>query len=93
VTTLILACGLLFELPVVLVILARLGIVTPEWLRQQRPYAILVLVIAAALVTPTTDPINLLLMAVPLVLLYELSIQLARWTTPRAKPDNSGGPS
>ena len=78
VTSLILACGLLFELPVVLVILARLGIVTSEWLRQQRPYAVLVLVITAAVVTPTTDPLNLMLMAVPLVLLYEASIHLAR---------------
>lgn len=89
VTTLILACGILFELPVVLVILARLGIVTPEWLRQQRPYAILVLVIAAAIVTPTTDPLNLALMTVPLVVLYEVSIHLARLTTPRRQP---GGP-
>ncbi len=67
-----------FELPVVLFLLARVGIVTPEWLRQQRPYAILVLVIISAIVTPTTDPFNLFLMAVPLTLLYELSILMTR---------------
>ena len=78
VTTLLFWCGILFELPMVLVVLARIGIVTPEWLRQQRPYAILVLVIIAAVVTPTTDPVNLLLMAVPMILLYELSILLTR---------------
>ena len=78
VTTLVFWCGAVFELPVVLFVLARLGIVTPEWLRQQRPYAILSLVIIAAIVTPTTDPINLLLMAVPLVWLYELSILITR---------------
>lgn len=78
VTTLIFWTGLVFELPVLLVILAKLGIVTAEWLRQQRPYAILVLVIVAALVTPTTDPVSLLLMAVPLLTLYELSIVITR---------------
>lgn len=78
VTTLVFWTGLIFELPVVLVVLAKLGIVTGEWLRQQRPYAILVLVIIAALVTPTTDPISLLLMAAPLLFLYELSIILTR---------------
>ena len=77
VTTLMLWCGLLFELPVLLVLLARVGIVTPEWLRQQRPYAILVLVIIAAVATPTTDPITLCLMAIPLIFLYQLSIWLS----------------
>ena len=83
VTTLMGWCGIVFELPVVLVILAKLGIVTAEWLRQQRPFAILALVILAAVVTPTTDPVNLLLMAVPMVLLYELSILLVSFARPR----------
>ena len=78
VTTLLFWCGLVFELPVVLFGLSRVGIVTSEWLRQQRPYAILVLVIIAALVTPTTDPVNLCLVAVPMALLYEVSIWLTR---------------
>lgn len=83
VTTVVLWCGLVFELPVVLFVLARVGIVTPEWLRQQRPHAILILVILSALVTPTTDPVTLLLMAVPLALLYEASIWVTRWACPR----------
>ena len=83
VTTVVLWCGLVFELPVVLFLLAKVGIVTPEWLRQQRSYAILVLVIIAALVTPTTDPVNLLLMTVPLVALYELSIVITRFAMPQ----------
>jgi len=84
VTTLVFWCGAVFELPVVLCLLSRVGIVTPEWLRQQRPYAILLLVIAAALVTPTTDAVSLLLMAGPLWLLYELSIVMARWARRRS---------
>lgn len=75
-------CGLLLELPVVLVVLAKVGIVTPEWLRQQRPYAVLVLVIVAAVATPTTDPVSLCVMALPLLGLYELSIVMARWAIP-----------
>lgn len=78
VTALLGWCGLIFELPVVLFLLARIGIVTSEWLRQQRPYAILVLVIAAALITPTTDPVNLGLVAIPLAVLYEASIWITR---------------
>ena len=78
VTTLMFWCGLVFELPLILFLLAKVGVVTSEWLRQQRAYAILVLFIIAAIVTPTTDPVSLLLMAVPLILLYELSIWLTR---------------
>ena len=85
VTTLLFWCGLVFELPVVLLVLAKTGIITSEWLRQQRAYAILVLVIVAAVATPTTDPVNLLLMAVPLLLLYELSILITRVAIRRSR--------
>ena len=85
VTSLVFWCGVIFELPVLLVVLTKVGIVTPTWLRQQRPYAMLVLVIIAAVVTPTTDPVNLLLMAVPLILLYELSILLAQFVVPTTR--------
>jgi len=78
-TTMLCWCGVIFELPVVLWLLAKVGIVTAEWLRQQRPYAILCLVIVAAIVTPTTDVVSLLIMTGPLVLLYEISILLTRW--------------
>ena len=83
VTTIAFWCGVLFELPVVLTVLARIGIVTPEWLRQQRPYAILAMVILAAVVTPTTDVVSLLLLTLPLIVLYELSILLARFVMRR----------
>ena len=85
-------CGAVFELPVLLFLLAKLGIVTPEWLRQQRPYAVLVLVIIAAVVTPTTDAVSLLLMAGPMVLLYELSIWVVHLGM-RPRPSRSGARS
>ena len=76
-TTLSFWCGVIFEMPVVIVLLAKIGIVTPTWLRQQRPYAVLVLTIIAAIVTPTTDMVSLLLVTVPMIVLYELSILMA----------------
>lgn len=85
VTTLCFWGGVIFELPVLVVLLAKVGIVTPAWLRQQRPYAILVLTIIAALVTPTTDMVSLLLMTVPMIVLYELSIILAAFAVPRSR--------
>ena len=83
VTTLVFWCGAVFELPVVIVLLARIGIVTPEWLSQQRSYAILILVTLAAIVTPTTDAVTLILLSIPLIGLYELSILMARLARPR----------
>lgn len=83
VTSLAFWCGVMFELPVVVWLLAKVGIVTPEWLRQSRPYATLVLVIVAAIATPTTDILSLLLMAIPMMGLYELAILMARVARPR----------
>jgi sec-independent protein translocase protein TatC len=68
--------GLLFEMPLGILIATKLGVVTPEQLRKNRRYAILVLAIVAMLL-PGTDPISMLIELVPLVLLYELSIVLA----------------
>lgn len=74
VVSLALMCGIIFELPVVLLLLSKVGIVSAPWLRQQRPLAILGMVIAAALITPTTDLVNLTLVTIPMIILYELSI-------------------
>jgi sec-independent protein translocase protein TatC len=78
VTRLLLAIGLVFEMPVVSTFLARLGIVSSQWLASKRKIAIILAFVLAAIITPTFDPINQSLVAVPLVLLYELSIWLAR---------------
>src|SRR5215208_2683902 len=69
--------GLVFQLPVGLLAVTRLGIVTPEQLRQNRRYAVLVLAIVAMLL-PGTDPLSMLLELVPLLLLYEGSLLLTR---------------
>ena len=78
ITRLLIAIGLVFELPVVTTFLARLGIVKPEWLARKRKVAIIIAFILAAIITPTFDPINQSLVAVPLIILYEMSIWLAK---------------
>lgn len=80
-----LAFGLVFELPLALTLGARLGLVTPEFLSRNRKYAILINFIVAAILTPTPDAFNQILMAGPLCLLYEAGIICARlFGRPRA---------
>lgn len=69
----LLAFGFVFELPLVLTFLARMGLVTVSFLRKNRKYAILIFFIAAAVITPP-DVVTQIMMALPLMLLYEISI-------------------
>ncbi len=78
VTRLMLAVGLVFELPVLTTFLARVGIVSPKWLAGKRKIAIIFAFVLGGIITPTFDPINQSLVAVPLIVLYEMSIGLAR---------------
>jgi sec-independent protein translocase protein TatC len=86
ITRLLLWNGLVFELPAIVYLLARLGIVNAQQLGKTRRYAIVAITIAAAVITPTGDPYNLLLLAIPMYLLYELGILLARFVPKRAAP-------
>ncbi len=83
VATLLLWNGLIFQLPAIVYVLARLGIVTAARLAATRRYAIVIIAIVAALITPTGDPYNMLLLAIPMYLLYELGIILARFVPKR----------
>jgi len=78
VSRILLAVGLVFELPVITTFLARLGIVSPRWLASKRKFAFIFAFVLAAIITPTIDPINQCIVAVPLVVLYEMSIWLAK---------------
>ncbi len=69
--------GLLFQLPLLILLLSRAGIVTAATLRKFRRHAFVVILIAAAIITPTTDPFSLAVVAAPLYLLFEISISLA----------------
>jgi sec-independent protein translocase protein TatC len=74
----ILAFGLIFELPLAMVLATRLGFLTPEFLARNRKYAILANFVLAAILTPTPDVFNQSLMAIPLCLLYEAGILASR---------------
>lgn len=80
----VLAFGFVFQLPMVIVFLAQIGVVTPEMLAAGRRYAIVGIVILSAFLTPGTDVVSQMLMAVPTYLLYELSIILARFVAPKS---------
>ncbi len=73
-TNIILGCGLAFELPVLAFILTRIGLITPTYLRSTRKYAIVVILLVAAFITPSPDWMSQLIVFIPLFLLYELSI-------------------
>lgn len=74
---LIFGFGLVFEFPLIIFILARIGIVTSKWLREKRKYAIVISAMIAAMLTPTTDAISMMLMFVPIIIFYELGILVA----------------
>ena len=75
--TLIFAFGLVFQLPVAITLLARVGLTNSAWLKDKRKYAVLLTFVAAAVLTPP-DPISQIGLAVPTLLLYEISIHMAR---------------
>ena len=77
-TTLTLACGLMFQLPVVILVLTKIGIITPMFLTEYRKHAFVVILIAAAIITPSPDVISQILVAVPLYFLFEMSILISK---------------
>jgi len=83
VLTLLVAFGVIFEMPLLLSLLARLGVVTSAGLRRYRRHAVVANTIVAAIITPTGDPFNLALMAVPMCVCYELGIVGARFMEKR----------
>jgi sec-independent protein translocase protein TatC len=78
ITSLLFWVGLSFETPLLIFFLAKLGIVTPAVLSRNRKYAVLVMAVLSAVITPTPDPFNMILVMAPLILLYEIGILLAR---------------
>lgn len=85
---LIFGFGLVFEFPLIIFILARIGVVTSKWLREKRKYAIILSALLAAILTPTTDAISMMLMFVPIVVFYELGILVAWMFGKKKKEEN-----
>jgi sec-independent protein translocase protein TatC len=76
--TLLFWMGVIFEIPVVTFFLAKIGLVSPEALGRNRRYALIAAFILGAVITPTFDPINQALVALPIIVLYEASVWLAK---------------
>jgi sec-independent protein translocase protein TatC len=79
VTIFILGMGLIFEVPVAIFALVKIHVITRQWLAKQRRYAVLVAFLIAAVITPTPDPFNQTLVAIPMYLLFELGLFVARF--------------
>ncbi|WDF68048.1 twin-arginine translocase subunit TatC [Sphingobacterium oryzagri] len=77
IATLTLGCGIVFLLPILVFILSKIGLMTPEFMRASRRYATVIILIIAAVITPTADVITLLTVSAPMFLLYELSIMVS----------------
>lgn len=77
-TSLILGCGIAFELPVLAYVLSKLGLITPGFLKEYRKYAYVVILIVAAVITPSPDWTSQTIVAVPLIILYEISIVISK---------------
>ncbi len=73
-TNLILGCGIAFELPVLAFVLTKVGLITPRFLKASRKYAVVIILIAAAIITPSPDWISQAIVFIPLFLLYELGV-------------------
>ena len=85
VATLTLGSGIIFELPIVIFILSKLGIMTPKFMRSSRRYSTIIILVIAAIVTPTPDILTMLTVSFPLFLLYEISIGISARVENRKK--------
>jgi sec-independent protein translocase protein TatC len=90
VATLTLATGLVFQLPILVYIMSSLGFLTPKFMRESRRYAIVIILIIAAVVTPTPDALTMTVVAIPLLVLYELSISVAGVVERRRRKKEEG---
>ena len=85
ITWLMMGSGLIFELPVLVFILSIFGLLTPAFMKHYRRHALVVILVISAFITPP-DPVSLILMSIPLMLLYEISIGVS-WLVNRSKSD------
>jgi sec-independent protein translocase protein TatC len=87
VTSTILSVGVVFELPVVVYVLSKLGIITPGFMKKNRKYAFVIILILAAIITPP-DVFSQILVTIPLYSLYEISILVSKRVSPKPDPED-----
>jgi sec-independent protein translocase protein TatC len=73
----VLASGFIFELPIIIYFLTKVGLVTPEFLRRNRKYALVIVLIVAAIITPP-DVASQIIVAIPVIILYQVSILISK---------------
>lgn len=86
-TNLILGCGIAFELPVIVFLLTKIGIITPKLLTTTRKYAVVIILIVAAFITPSPDWYSQTIVFIPLYTLFEFSIIVSRWALKKMKTE------
>jgi sec-independent protein translocase protein TatC len=87
--TMLFIFGMVFEMPLVALLLTRMGLITPQFMTRNRGYAVILIAIASAILTPTPDVINMLLMMGPLVILYEASIIICRFVKAKKRVEEA----
>lgn len=90
-TAMIFAFGITFEIPMIMMVLGKIGIVKSRTLSKTRRYAVLVVIVAAALITPTPDVYNMMLLALPMYILYEAGIVLMKFAERKNLPKKRAG--
>lgn len=78
--TSVIACGIIFELPIIIYFLSKFGLVTPQFLRKYRKYALVIVLIVAAIITPP-DVVSQVIVSIPIMILYEISIFISAYVT------------
>ena len=77
INSIVLGCGISFELPILAYVLAKIGIISSAFLKKYRKYAFIIILVLAAIITPSPDWTSQLIVAVPLLILYEISVKIA----------------
>ncbi|MES2133210.1 MAG: twin-arginine translocase subunit TatC [Bacteroidota bacterium] len=85
ISTMTLVSGIVFELPIIVYFLSRLGLLTPGFMRKYRKYAVVIILIAAAIITPSPDVTSQMVVAIPMYLLYEISIFVSAYVVKKNK--------
>jgi len=86
ISTMTLVSGIIFEMPVLVYFLTKLTLITPEFMGKYRKHAVIIILIAAAVITPSPDVTSQMVVAVPMYFLYEISIFVSRWVVKKQKP-------
>ena len=85
ISTMTLVSGIIFEMPILVYFLTRMTLLTPSFMRKYRKHAVVIILIAAAVITPSPDVTSQMIVAVPMYLLYELSVFVSAWTIKKYK--------